>query len=588
MPSEAFNIAIIGFGPKGFYGFERILAFLKKYNITSDVNIHLFNESEAFATGWVYDVNQPDYLLMNYPNQFISCAPASDPPALVTIPSFTSYISKRTGNSEDYENSQIAPRKEVGAYLSYYFNKLKDVAIPSIKIYTYVARVDAIHKLESGYRIDAKSLRKEVIVDKLLITTGHSPSIISKKTTDDSTDATIPFVYPFSEKLIGIKSQAVVSCKGLGLTAIDTILGLTEGRSGYFKKIDGQQLMYYKSGLEPKYILPFSRSGIPIIPRGSHTTKQKQISFYFKRFVSGIKNTTTIFDFESELLPIIEQDIIAAFYFQLFENKNISIDPDISFDELEKRILVFHKENPEVKPFSVSELYNPNQIEGKNTDFSVVKYWKFWITENSNPASPSVAAASAWRFISDDFNFLYSTNRLTPESKNFFQKSYFGLFNRISYGPPVQNIEKMIALHNAGILNFTFVKSPIIKKENEKFIFRSNTKTIEVDYLVDSRLPRGFSKEAPVIFNNSSDGLFSVEEKSIDYNELRCTADGSIINQNDSINKDIVCYGTPTENILFDNDTLSRKHNDTVTQWAQNTALLILKNTNRLTATNEY
>jgi hypothetical protein len=36
-------------------------------------------------------------------------------------------------------------------------------------------------------------------------------------------------------------------------------------------------------------------------------------------------------------------------------------------------------------------------------------------------------------------------------------------------------------------------------------------------------------------------------------------------------------YGTPTEGVTFDNDTLSRKRNNFASHWAQDIAALLLK-----------
>ena len=53
---------------------------------------------------------------------------------------------------------------------------------------------------------------------------------------------------------------------------------------------------------------------------------------------------------------------------------------------------------------------------------------------------------------------------------------------------------------------------------------------------------------------------------------MTSTATGHPISKDGEPLKSIVLYGTPTENILFDNDTLSRTHNDTVSGWAKNIA----------------
>ena len=55
--------------------------------------------------------------------------------------------------------------------------------------------------------------------------------------------------------------------KGIGLTFIDAVLSLTEGRGGTFERMPDGRLSYRASGGEPATILPFSRSGLPMAPK---------------------------------------------------------------------------------------------------------------------------------------------------------------------------------------------------------------------------------------------------------------------------------------------------------------------------------
>ncbi|MGO4911041.1 FAD/NAD(P)-binding protein [Leeuwenhoekiella sp. W20_SRS_FM14] len=585
MAHSNFNIGIVGFGPKGFYGFERLIATLHEQPEIPEITIHLFNESEAFATGWVYDVRQPDYLLMNYPNQYISLKPFTNPAPILPICTFTEWRSKQTDNSEAFENTQIAPRKEVGLYLNYFFDELCRLSDSRITIKKHITKVENIEEKDSRFLLRTNgSPINNILFDALLITTGHSPAISSKLQSAKADESTIPFVYPFTEKLKHIRSQSTVAIKGIGLTAIDTILGLTEGRSGYFKQTNANQLTYFKSGLEPQTIFPFSRSGVPIIPRGEQTTRLKQTSFYLKEFVEKSKSNKHQFDFESEVLPIIKQDIVAAFYHSLFELNNFKFDAAIKYTQLEQVIENFHILHPELGKFTAEALLNPQLNSDKGQHLAAKNYWEFWIRENQKENSPFVAAAAAWRFLSEDFNYLYSRNRLTKASKTAFQQAYFGLFNRVSYGPPVSNIAKMIALADAGILDFSFSQSPSVDRMTKNATLSIPNKKIDIQHLVDARLPRGFSSNSSVIFNsNTSTNLFSFEKKSDNYNELKCTPEGYPIDSSGAAIKSIVLYGTPTEETLFDNDTLSRKHNDTATQWAKNTVAQLTKSNNCIT-----
>ncbi|RXG13287.1 FAD/NAD(P)-binding protein [Leeuwenhoekiella aestuarii] len=584
MDTSVFNVGIIGLGPKGFYGFERLLAEIDQLDDHTDMCIHLFNESDAFATGWVYDINQPEYLLMNYPNKYISSVPRTECDAMIPMSSYSEWVSKFTGNSISYEEKQIAPRAAVGRYLKYYFNLLLKAGSSRVKIKKHITTVTAIKKGDSGFYIDTTTGAGAGLTFKtLLLTTGHSPAISSAYQTASNCDYTIPFVYPFDKKLTPVKSGTTVLCKGIGLTAIDTILGLTEGRDGAFKKSESGSYSYTKSGTEPFKIMPFSRSGIPIIPRGLAAINLKQTSFFLKHLVENTLKNKRILDFEKQVLPILKVDIEAEYYHRLFKHYHYEYTPSVSIEHFRNVQKDFHKRFPKVNQFKAQSILYPKLNPESNLQQAVKNFWEFWIIESEKKESPYAAAVAAWRFAAEDFNRLYSANVLTPASRSIFQNKYFGLFNRVAYGPPVQNIQKMLALMQAGILDFSYAKSPQLIEKRDACYLQTKTQKIEMDYILDARLPRGFSKEAAVLFNPIAKPALFSHTANLNAVEVKCTRQGHPVDASGAIEKNMVLYGTPTEGALFDNDTLSRTHNDTASMWAKNTVIQYIQSKTALT-----
>jgi hypothetical protein len=71
-------------------------------------------------------------------------------------------------------------------------------------------------------------------------------------------------------------------------------------------------------------------------------------------------------------------------------------------------------------------------------------------------------------------------------------------------------------------------------------------------------------------FTNNNSGFYNPGSFDID-SKGRAYARGGPIQEN------ITMYGTPTEGVTFDNDTLSRKRNNFASHWAQDIAALLLK-----------
>ncbi|MDT0295048.1 FAD/NAD(P)-binding protein [Mesonia ostreae] len=574
-----FHIGIVGLGSKGLFGFERLLANLKSIKFAS-IEIHLFNATNLFATGWIYDPKQPDYLKMNYPNIYISLEPPKEPPALIKILSFSQWQANKYKTSAEEVDYAIASRKEVGAYFHHYFTKLCASSPKNIKIHKHLAKVLSIQNIDEKYSVqtDRKNW-KSPCFSSLLITTGHSPSISSKLQKPYPKQDNIPFIYPVNEKLNFILPNASIACKGMGLTAIDAILALTEGRGGEFDSKNKQEWKYEKSGKEPLKIYPFSISGIPIVPRNPHPSGPQK-SYLFKRYINSFDSQLKVFDFEKELLPVIKQDMVGEYYFQVFKNYGKNLYLDQPFEEVKEEIHEFHNLYPLEKEFKATDLLYP-KFNPKKLNSELLEYWKMWLEELERKDSPLVAAAGTWKNLSGDFNTLYSNNRLTANSKAKFTKTYFSLFNRVSYGPPIQNIKKMLALADRDILEFTLAKNPNVEEVNGKNYLTLNHNRVSFDVLLDARIPRGYDKNSEVLFTEKkSETIFRFHTSMLNFNfadTLMIDKNGNPLDEKGIPNLNICLYGTPTEGVLFDNDTLSRKRNDTASLWAQKVSELIKK-----------
>ena len=203
--------------------------------------------------------------------------------------------------------------------------------------------------------------------------------------------------------------------------------------------------------------------------------------------------------------------------------------------------------------------------------------------------SPLLAAISAWHDISPIFNELYSFGGLTAKSHQVFDTEYAPFFNRISYGPPLENMYKMLALLKVELLDFTFGKSPQLEQlAHQKLAIStslSNTNhQVEIDYHIDARIPKMNLKTdcSPLYQNLLKSGLVRPFQNLDDDDHyftggIDLTENGNPIDKEGNIIENIIAYGTPTEGVTFDNDTLSRSRNDFGSIWANNAVKTINK-----------
>ncbi|WP_149275647.1 FAD/NAD(P)-binding protein [Pareuzebyella sediminis] len=587
--SSDFNVGIIGLGPKGLYALERLLAQIKAKNIHIPIVIHVFNQNSFFGAGNVYRNDQPPYLIMNYANKNIDVWSRELPEAVVPeTPSFSEWLYEKNGAPIEHISEGFSSRASVGEYLMESFLKLREFRPVNVQIKMHVTTITKITEREGVFQLYGRKAEdyNSVTFNNLMLTTGHLGSG-AKFDVESPSKNLIKFIYPVSQKLKHIRANKNVAVQGMGLTGIDAILALTEGRDGAFKsKVEGS-IYYSASGKEPGKIYPFSRSGLPMIPRGNDSEKKSSLPFFTEEVISGLQKRPYL-NFLKDVLPLIKEEVTFNYYKVLLKQHNRTFSFSPEFNIINKQIEEFHDTFPSVKRFDWDAFINPFPIQkvlSHNDVFNYVK-WLIGEAEKGLDNSPMLAAASTWRQISPVFNGLYSFAGFDAASHRLFNTTYFGLFNRIAYGPPIMNMKKIVALAEAGIVDFSFSRSPkvslLIEDGFDRYKLGDERKKIEVEYLINARMPRNeFRNENALYANllqeglickyrNNNSGLYTPGCIAIDFK-------GRALARNGNIQKNITAYGTPTEGVTFDNDTLSRKRNNFASQWAHDISEQLVK-----------
>jgi len=592
--NSKYKVGIIGFGPKGFYGFERLIAYLNEAKVSKTVQIHIFNNTSFLASGDVYRSDQPEYLIMNYANRNINSWVIKEPFSSATeTPDFVTWLMDNGYNA--VASGTYAPRALVGDYLVDCYQFVLEQLPMNIEVVTHIGTVTNMIKEDDNYQVfysdKTSGKQKAVTCNKVLFTTGHH-SFKTQKNQSDISGNKIDFIYPTNEKLKHIYSPSQVAIKGFGLTAIDAILALTEGRGGNFKKNDIGDLKYISSGEEPQKIYPFSRTGLPMIPRNGSATADTDLYFLTEEVIANLKQNRPI-NFHSRLLPLIKKEFYFSFYTVLFKNYGHQFYFDTDFSVMEKQVKYFHEDYPDAPVFNWETIVNPFKEKSILSTDEIQDYIQYLIDEvkNGEEKSPLMSAVATWRKISPVFNELYSFGGLDAVSHREFDTHYFGLFNRISYGPPVKNMKKVLALSKAGVLDFTYAKSATISTDDFDSNFSlhiENGQRTQIDYVVNATISRAKEGrfENELYQNLLKNGLIrefeNISKTSYKPGCIEINKAGNAIDVNGHVNHDISFYGTPTEGITCDNDTLSRTRNDFASIWAKYVCEAIKKKDERI------
>ncbi|UII19703.1 FAD/NAD(P)-binding protein [Fulvivirga ligni] len=589
-PSSITRIAIVGGGPKGMYGLERLVAEFTAQPPEQPIEIHIFNKTEFFGSGDVYRSDQPHFLKMNVPNNKIDIWIRQNPLCPIQYtPTFPEWLKDQNEIDNNLNEHDYSARAVVGLYLEAGFKSLLDHLPGQVTVHLHIGTVKDLKKANEGYVInylngDNIDTWSDIAFDHILLSTGHPSRHLSEEEKKWKESGFIPFIYPVEPVLDSVSPGSKVGLKGMGLTFVDAVLSLTEGREGKFISQEGN-LVYQPSGLEPQKIYPFSRTSIPMIARGPELQEEYDLQFFTEDAVNHFERP----DFELDLLPLIKQEMVFMYYAVLFDQHQFSFSLPNSFKDLEDQIENFHQQQKHISRFNIDKYLYPVSEHEINDGAEMHNFTLNYIKKSNKEAAKGTkksawaAVSQVWSLITPLFIEIFKFGGLKPESHKNFITNYSGLLNRITYGPPVENMCKIVALAECGILDFSIGPCSEIKNDrhNENFEITSkiNHAVTSVDYLIDARIPKVSIEQAQegLYFNLLQRGEIKLFENNCEQEETvykpGCMAIdpfGYIVNNQGHINNQIAATGAPTEGVTYDNDALSPHRNNFVSIWAKN------------------
>ncbi|GHE45624.1 FAD/NAD(P)-binding protein [Sphingobacterium griseoflavum] len=558
------RVGIIGGGPKGFYALERLFAQLEGLSAESSIDVFWFNEDSNFGCGPNYRVHQPDYLLINYCIGNIDAWNRDEKNLRVSEQlNLTDWIRANKVAGPAVQPTDYASRALVGCYLQDQLLTLLRAKPHGLTLHFVLGRVtDIRHEEHFNVHVDQQS--DSLPIDHLLLATGHcyrNQSLLTSAEAPSDISRYFRSAYPV-QKLDTIPAGESVGIIGLGLTFIDAALQLTEGRGGQFTE-DGQ---YVPSGTEPR-IFAYSRNNLPILPRGpiyggNHYRLRTSTIACLKR-LAIIKRKRKI-DFKTEIYPILQDEAQFAYYSTLLQTA----------DEL--RIARYCNALPKGQLFQLEDLLFPKYEKTAGEVNSVLHFLENSLAEAERGElhSPLLAATAVWRESTPWIGHIYAHHGFTGVSQQTLDRDLWGAFCRTSFGPPIANMRKIVALARAGIIQFTTARLTGIEYEPApaQFVLINEQTKQNLTYLVDARIARGNLLHANsalyarllatgLITPASNDGYHTGGPALQESGQAAIGLNSSV--------PSLFFYGTSTEGMLLDNDSLSRKRNDTGSSWAK-------------------
>ncbi|MFT2816651.1 FAD/NAD(P)-binding protein [Leifsonia sp. A12D58] len=274
-----------------------------------------------------------------------------------------------------------------------------------------------------------------------------------------------------------IEAGSRVIVRGMGLAAVDLTVLLTEGRGGRFVRTDGHSLTYIPSGQEPRLVLG-SRRGVPYHSKISSQLvgERPTPTFFTPAIAAELESRSSRLDFREQVWPLIAKEMLWGYYRELFTGhpERVSVDwldfaaafarlepaSLVGADGGELRTLVTESVPDPLDHLFLSEFDRPlagtHFGSGENLQSAVRDYIRRDLVlrtraEHSATQGLFIALLTSLFTLSDIIGSPKWTATSRVRDLNGWWPAYFSY---IASGPPAHRLEELLALSEAGIVEF--------------------------------------------------------------------------------------------------------------------------------------
>lgn len=512
------TIAIVGCGPRGLYCLEKMVSKAKKQG-APPLRVLIFEPSQFPGAGKVYDPRQPRYLRMNFAARHIdawSCGQSGLRERLDLV----GWLA-RCGATCD--PNAFVPRSVVGEYLHDCFQTVVQEAGANISITLHQNHVDAILRDQRKWRLN--SGEHSWLVDDIIVTVGHEGWRPGGKE--------IP-VFPVEQlSEAAVPPGSAVAVRGFALTWIDAALTLTEGRGGRFEQ-QASRWQYRASGREPMVLVPFSRTGRPMLAKPDET-----------RFPHP-KSLQSVWQSGHKLIDRLKRplkpDGIAQMWTTICRHAALAL----------RTVLPNAGGLPDETQIAA---WFDRWCKGPMTNYSAVNLMRQSYAVATAQTSPDIAwaLAATWRGVYPAVVRCVSHAGLTVEAWTSFRIIAVEM-ERIAFGPPAENLGRTLALIDAGLVDIAMLTAELTNNDG-KLALVTDQDTKSVDQCINAVLPSPQSIDP----NGPLQGLLQQQKIQRDLSGGIAVDSHARPLVNDEVSVDgLRILGRCTEGCVLGNDTLCR------------------------------
>jgi FAD-NAD(P)-binding protein len=510
-------IAVAGAGPRAVGFLERLSANVSELFPDRAVEVHLVDPYPPGA-GRVWRDDQSPLLWMNSMAQdvtmFTDDSVRCDGP-VVPGPSLAEWAAAR---GDGITGRTFASRRTASGYLSWFFDHVRETLPPTVRVVVHTDTVTRVTGPADGpQRMWLAHAAEPLVADAAVFALGHLDAENHGPARETADFAArhglyhLPPAYTADVDLDGIPAGEPVLVRGMGLTFVDVMVLVTEGRGGRYRTAPDGAPTYLPSGREPVLYVG-SRRGVPYhakIGYGLAAGPPPLPRFFGPDVVDELLATHDTVDFDRDVWPLLAKDTGWGYYHELAAAR-----PDrfampwadfaaryagSRWNSEELADLVAAAVPDPADRFDVARLDRP--LRGlRFADLAALqRHLRAYIAADLARRNDRTHGADLGAFLALLYGYaqmprIAASGKLDPRSRlDRLEGWWQGFFNHYASGPPGERLAQLAALSRAGVVRFLGADM-WVGQDEDRGVFTAGSASVPdvvtARALVDARLPK--------------------------------------------------------------------------------------------------
>lgn len=537
------QVAIIGAGPRGLAVAERLI------NLAEDdtkLDIQIFDPYAIGGRVWDPFISQNQQFLMNTvidqitlfnddsienggkplpgPNlrQWLAGQAAT---FLAAHPEFDSFYQQEVARLK--QPGDFASRGMMGVYAAWFFEWLTQRVRQNQTLTFTQQAVTQVTPIGQKFQLTLAD-GMQILSDQVVMALGHSDDYLSEEEAGFKTFAAenqlkyVAPMHPAEADLSAFDENDTIIVRGLGLSFFDYLSALTVGKGGQFVRNAAGELDYIPSGHEP-HVIAGSRGGFPLHARGVNEKDTSEL-YVPKFFTLPALDALRAAGGGHLQYDDFEKLVVKELTYKYILNQLAIMPNRLPYDQaeaLQQALLTSDDLTATAKAFGLDDIpvFDIDLIRNPARDLDAAVDYATWFktylradiadAKLGNKHAPFAGTFDIMRDIRDRIRYVIEHEYFDADEYEKFLRQFKPFDVSVSVGPPLERIEQLLALIEAGVFEVTAPQIHV-DTEGQQFVARDvRQQEFRGNALIEARLGAtdiAISRN-PVIENLRQQGL---------------------------------------------------------------------------------